>query len=161
MRVRKKRRRAGKTDYKARLLMLKSKLPRIVFRKTNKYIILQYIESKEAEDKVIYGISSKKLLEFGWPKELAGSLKSLAACYLSGLALGKMIKDRYGEIETILDLGLLRNKPKGRAYAAVKGLADIGIKIKYGKDMLPDENRIKTSSELKNIDEIKNKIEND
>ncbi len=161
MKVAKRRRREGKTDYKARRELLKSKLLRIVIRKTNKYIILQYTESREAKDKVILSVSSKKLLDFGWPKKFSGSLKSLAASYLSGLLLGKMIKERKGEVKVILDSGLLRNKPKGRIYAAVRGIINAGIKINCEEKMLPDLERIKTSSK-KSIDigKIENKIKN-
>lgn len=162
MRIRKKRRRQGKTDYKARVVLLKGGLPRLVVRKTNKYIILQYVESEEAKDRVVYTVNSKKLLRFGWPEQLSGSLKSLAASYLSGFLLGKMLKERYGSVVAILDIGLLRNKPKGRVYAGVRGVIDSGIKIKCKKEMLPDEQRIRTSSKLSDIfDKIKNKIEND
>ena len=39
MKIPKRRRKQGKTDYAKRIKLLKSKSPRIVFRKTNKYIL--------------------------------------------------------------------------------------------------------------------------
>jgi len=51
MRTIKKRRKQNKTDYLGRLKLLKSGKPRVVFRRTNKYIIVQYITSKQAQDK--------------------------------------------------------------------------------------------------------------
>tara|TARA_Y100000310_G_C20585572_1_gene765223 strand:- start:320 stop:820 length:501 start_codon:yes stop_codon:yes gene_type:complete len=159
----KRRRRQGKTDYKARLKLLGSSLPRIVVRKTNNYVIAQYIESEDAKDKVIVGATTKDLLESGWPKEAKGSLKSIPACYLTGIILGKRIQEKLKEKtqETILDLGLNRSIKKSRIYAVLKGLIDSGIKVKHKGDLFPDEKRLK-GEHLKNkinFEEIKNKIQ--
>ena len=109
--VRKRRRMEGKTDYNARKEMLKSKKGRIVFRKTNRYIIGQYVKSEEAKDKVIIGLTSKELIDYGWLKTF--NVKSLTASYLTGYLLGKKILDA-GESEGIFDSGLLRKI--GRAH---------------------------------------------
>ena len=57
MKTLKRRRRESKTDYGKRIKLLKGNTPRIVFRKTNKHIIAQYISSKEAQDKIEIGIN--------------------------------------------------------------------------------------------------------
>src|SRR3990167_5932925 len=85
----KRRRREGKTDYRKRLVLLTGQATRLVVRKTNRYIILQLVESKQAQDRVIATISTQSLLNNGWPAEKAGSLKSLSAAYLAGFALAK------------------------------------------------------------------------
>ena len=157
MRTIKQRRRKGKTDYNARIKLLKSGIPRIVIRKTNQYILAQYIESEEAKDKVIIGVSSKDLLKYGWPKENQGSLKSIPAAYLTGLLLAKRIK---GKGKVILDLGIMRNIKKSRIYGALKGLVDGEVEISYKDEVFPPENRIK-GEHLKNkinFEDIKNKI---
>lgn len=64
----KNRRRKGKTNYKARFKLLKSPLPRIIIRKTNRYINAQYAKSEQAQDFVIAAASSKELLGYGWKK---------------------------------------------------------------------------------------------
>lgn len=155
MRTIKRRRREGKTDYKARLKLLESSLPRIVIRKTNKYTIAQYVKSKEAQDKVIIGATSKELLKYSWKKEREGSLKSLPACYLTGLLLGKkiiQIEKKEKNVKAILDIGLARNVKKSRIYTVLKGLIDGGIEIKHKKDVFPDDKRIKG-------EHLKNKID--
>jgi large subunit ribosomal protein L18 len=153
MRTIKRRRREKRTDYKARLILLKSKLPRIVIRKTNKYIITQYVKSKEAQDYVLITVNSKELLKYGWKKEKEGSLKSIPASYLTGLLLGNKIKKIEKEKnKVILDLGLIRNIKKSRIYAVLKGLIDAGIEINYKKDVFPDGKRIKG-------EHLKNKID--
>jgi len=157
MRTIKRRRREGKTDYKARLALLKSRKPRIVVRKTNRYLISQCVESKESRDRVIVGLTSKELIKYGW--ENIGSLKSLPACYLTGILLGKRIK-RKVKGEVILDTGLIRNVRKSRIYALLKGLVDSGVNVKSKEDIFPDEKRIK-GEHLKNkidFEKIKDKI---
>jgi len=159
MKTIKKRRIKGKTDYNARLNLLKSSLPRVVVRKTNKYVIAQYVKSEEAQDYVVSSVDSKDLLKFGWKKEHEGSLKSLPACYFVGLLLGKNIKEAKGS-KAILDIGLNRNVKKSRLYAVLKGLVDSGIEIAHKKEIFPDEKRLK-GEHLKNkidFEGIKSKI---
>jgi large subunit ribosomal protein L18 len=160
MRTIKKRRRKGKTDYKNRLKLLESGLPRIVVRITNRYVLAQYVKTEEADDKVILEANSKELLKYGWPEELSGSLKSLPASYLTGLLLGKKIKDKKQEIKAILDIGLSRSIKKGRTYSVLKGLTDYGINIKHDEKIFPSQERIKGANIKRqiNIEDIKKNI---
>ena len=165
MRVKKKRRMQGKTDYRARIALLKGKKPRIVVRKTNRYIIIQYITSEDAQDRVLYYANSKELLNYGWPNEMQGSLKSLPACYLTGKLIAKRIKEKEGkkkeskkDIEAVLDIGLARNIPKSRVYAALKGIIDGGISISCKKEIFPEEGRIKGANLKKDVSRIFEKI---
>jgi large subunit ribosomal protein L18 len=140
MKLNKRRRMEFKTNYNKRLKLLKGKSPRLVIRKTNRYISLQIIESKNAQDKVIYFASTKELLKSGWPKDKEGSLKSLSAAYLAGLLLGKKAEKLKGRV--IVDTGLIPNTKGSRIYAAVKGVADSGIEINYNKEIMPKMERI-------------------
>ncbi len=160
MKTLKKRRRQNKTDYLKRMKLLKSNSPRIVFRKTNKYIIAQYVTSKEAQDKIEIGINSKNLMNYGWPEKAKGNLKSLPASYLTGYLIGKKILKQKLE-KPILDIGMIRALHKNKAYAFLKGLIDSGIEINSQEKVFPDESRIK-GEHIKNkipFDEIKSKIE--
>ena len=159
MRTIRRRRREGKTDYKARINLLRSELPRVVFRKTNRYIIGQYIESKEAKDRVMIGVDSKQLARYGWPD--AKSIKSIPACYLTGFMLGKEILERNGK-KTLLDIGLIRNISKSKIYAFLKGVVDAGVEIPYNEKVFPDEARLQ-GKHLKtqvDVNKIKKEIEN-
>ncbi len=137
MKVQKRRRRENKTDYLARKNMLKSEKPRVVFRKTNKYVIAQYVLSKEAKDAVTIGITSKILLKHGWPEANKGSLKSIPASYLTGYFMGKKIlKDK---LETpIIDLGMIRTVYKTKVFAFLKGLKDSGLEISCKEEAFPE-----------------------
>ena len=137
----KKRRRQGKTDYKTRLNLLKSSFPRIVFRKTNRYIIAQYVTSKETRDKIETGIDSRQLLKHGWPEEFKGSLKSIPASYLTGFLLGKKILKEKKE-NPILDFGMLRGIHGNKMFAFMKGMIDSGVEAKHSKEIFPSDETI-------------------
>lgn len=161
MKTLKQRRQKSKTDYSKRIELLKSESPRIVFRKTNRYIVAQYVVSKGSQDKIIFGVNSKDLIKYGWPEKFKGSLKSIPASYLTGYLIGKQINKK--KLETpITDFGMHRVLPKSKTHSFIKGLVDAGIKIKYKKDNFIDENRIR-GKHLKEdfsgiFDKIKSKI---
>lgn len=154
MKLNKRRRTENKTNYKKRLILLKGKLPRLVVRKTGKYITLQVIESQNAQDRVIYFASTKELVKFGWPKEKLGSLKSITASYLCGLVLGKKAKELKKKL--VLDTGLNPSTKGSRIYAAVKGVSDSGLKIEFNEKVIPSKERIEGKNN--NLNEIFNKV---
>jgi len=152
-----RRRKENKTDYHARLGMLKSGRPRIIIRKTNKYIILQLVVSDIARDKVIVSANSRELINKGWPKEKAGSLKSTTAAYLTGILFAKKCE---GKVQyAIVDTGLYRNVRHSRIYAALKGLIDGGMKVPHNKEVFPSEERIKSNPKVGIlVERLKDKI---
>lgn len=153
MKTLKRRRKENKTDYARRIRLLKSRTPRLVFRKTNRYLITQYVESAEAQDTVIIGITSKNLMKYGWPKELTGSLKSIPAAYFIGLLIGKKISKKNLKVP-ISDFGMIRSLNKTRAYAFLKGVIDSGIEIKHDEKVFPNEDRIKGKHMKKDFSKI-------
>lgn len=133
-----RRRRQGATDYRKRLKMLLSHKTRVVVRKTNKYIIIQFVNFSSKGDVIKSQVNSRALLKQGWKY----SCKNLPAAYLTGLLAGKKAKQA-GIKEAILDIGL-RGATKGSAiFSALKGIVDAEVKINYDKEILPDEKRIK------------------
>lgn len=151
-----KRRKESRTDYKARLYLLSSGKARVIFRKTNRYLIGQIVVSDIAQDKVVCNTSTKDLISYGWPEKLSGSLKSLPAAYLLGCLLANKSKDHK---EGILDIGLLRHVPKSRIYAFVKGLKDSGFDIPCNDEVMPDEEQMNKKSETaKLINQLKGKF---
>jgi len=158
MKTLKRRRKERKTNYLKRIKLLKSGVPRLVFRKTNRYLIAQYTISKEAKDKVDMGVNSKILLQYGWPIEAKGSLKSLPAAYLLGVLMGNKITKKNLKAP-IIDFGLYRALHKSKLYAFIKGLVDSGVEIKSDKKTFPEEARLKTTQKKIPLQEIKSKIE--
>jgi len=129
-----RRRLEGRTDYGARLNLLKSKVPRLVVRITNRYIIAQIVKSKEAQDTVVCTANSKELIKYGMPETF--SMKNVNHGYLTGILIGKKAKEKKIS-EAILDIGLKRSTKGSKIYAVVKGCADSGIKLKYSEDLVP------------------------
>ncbi len=161
LRTMKRRRRENKTDYKARRILLTSGLPRIVVRRTNKYFIIQAVESDEAQDKVVATITSKDLVKNGWDSKASGSLKSIPAGYLTGMLMAKKLKSG----KYIMDLGMIRTLKGGRIFAVVKGLIDGGLDISANEKVFPSEERL-NGEHLKDdvkvmIGKIKEKLGND
>jgi len=150
-----RRRQEGKTDYKARFHLLKSGKPRIVFRKTNRFLQAQIVVSEIAQDKVTITVSTKDLIKYGWPEKLSGSLKSLPAAYLMGYLLAKKSKIQNG----VLDAGLITHVPKSRIYAFVKGMKDAGFEIPCKDDVLPTDEMMNRKPETaKLINHLKEKL---
>ncbi len=151
----KRRRIAGKTNYTKRRRLLEGRKPRIVVRKTNRYIIIQLVESKFAQDKIEYSVTSKKLTDYGWPEKNIGSLKSLGAAYLTGLLFGLKLKNlNLKDAPNIIDTGLIRNTKGSKIYAALKGIIDSGIEISCDPEVIPDAKRI----ENENISDFFSKV---
>lgn len=130
-----RRKREGRTDYRARLSLLKSRLPRLVVRKSNKNMLLQIVQYQPDGDKVLATATSVGLKDKGWKN----ATSNIPAAYLTGLLLAKKvnIKD-----EIIVDIGLQVHKKGSRIYAAVKGALDGGLKIKCSENIFPSEDRI-------------------
>ncbi len=157
-RVKMRRRREGKTNYRKRLALLKSGKPRAVVRKTLRYIIVQLAEYHEDGDKILLGVTSRKLKDYGW----SGSFKNTPAAYLTGYLAGKLALKK-GIKEAILDIGLQRPVKGSRVFAALKGMLDAGLEIPHGDGIFPSEERIKglhISEDLgKLFDDVKAKME--
>lgn len=156
----KKRRAQAKTDYLKRLKLLKSEKPRLVFRRTNKFVIVQYVTSYEAKDSIVFGITSKELVNYGWDAKASNSLKSISACYLTGYLIAKQIISKKLE-QPIIDFGMLQTLYKTKIFGFVKGVIDGGINISCKEEAFPEEARIKGEN-LKNkinFEQIKKNID--
>ncbi len=132
-----RRRREGRTDYRLRLRLLKSRKPRLVVRRTASGVILQLVEYAPDGDMVRITVESRLLKKHGWPH----ATKNLPAAFLTGYWLGRLARAK-GFSEAILDLGLQYPHPKGRLYAALAGALKAGMLIPHSPEVLPDEERL-------------------
>lgn len=133
-----RRRREGKTDYLKRLALLKSRKPRVVVRRTNRYVIVQFVRFREEGDEVMAYAFSKELERYGW---IYGG-KNLPAAYLTGYLAGLRAR-KAGISEAILDIGRFPSTRGSRLYAALKGVLDAGVEVPHSDEILPDEERIR------------------
>ena len=139
-RLRFKRRRNGKTDYRRRLRMLRSGIPRAVVRVSNTQVTCQLVKFGMDGDRVLASITGKGIVDkYGWPSD--ASRKSVPACYVAGYALAKSAMAD-GHDEAILDIGLAASSPGSRVFAALRGMVDAGLDVPHGEGVLPDDDRI-------------------
>jgi large subunit ribosomal protein L18 len=153
-----RRRREGKTDYKRRLALLKSRTPRAVVRKSLSGTTVQIVEFSPEGDRVLAQASYNDLRKMGWEF----SVKDTTATYLTGLLAGKRAVS--ADIsEAVLDIGLNEPVKGSKVFTALKGLLDAGMEIPHGEEIFPADERI--SGEWRNdeklnsaFNEMKNKI---
>jgi len=134
-----RRRREGKTNYYKRIKLIRSGKPRLVVRRTNKYIIVQIVEARIEGDRVIAAAHSRELVKlYGWK---AGTGNTPAA-YLTGMLAAYRALEK-GVREAVLDIGLNEPMPGARVFAALKGALDAGLKVPHSSEILPGDERIR------------------
>ncbi|MCY0868817.1 MAG: 50S ribosomal protein L18 [Desulfurococcus sp.] len=137
--VPRRRRREGKTNYRKRYIMILSKHPRFVVRKTLNYIWVQVVEAKPQGDVVIAAAHSSELRKkFGWK---AGTSNTPAA-YLTGLLAALRALEK-GVKYAVPDIGLHRPTKGSIVFAAIKAANEVGLKVPASSEVFPSEERIR------------------
>lgn len=136
-RVALRRRRQGRTDYRHRLGLLKSRQARVVVRKTNNNVIVQFIEYDETGDKIVASATALETRKFGY----TGHTGNTTAAYLAGLLAGVRAK-KAGVESAVLDIGLQAPVPGSRIFAGLAGALEAGVQIPHGESVIPSEDRI-------------------
>ncbi len=144
-RVKFRRARAGKTDYRARKQLIISRKPRLVVRKSLKNTNIQLVIPGTEGDSTLVSANTVELKKYGFT-----GTGNLPSAYLTGLLVGYRAK-KIGHAEAILDLGLCHATKGGRIYAALKGAVDSGLEIPHDPEIFPADERITG----KNIDKYR------
>ena len=131
-----RRRREGKTDYKKRLRLLKSKTTRLIVRKSANNIVCQLTNYTKTGDIVVTSSSSQELKNFGWTFHTG----NLPAAYLTGLLCGVRGKEKTKK--AILDTGLFPSVGGTRIYSALKGAVDGGLEVPHSEEIFPSPERL-------------------
>jgi large subunit ribosomal protein L18 len=133
-----RRRREGKTDYKARRALVLSRIPRFVVRGSLSHMTVQIAEAQPDGDRIIASANSRELIKtYGWQ----GNTGNLPSAYLTGFLCGLRAAVK-GVKKAILDIGLFSPSKGARIFAALKGAVDAGVEVPCDKEKLPDEKRI-------------------
>ena len=152
------RRRRGITNYRKRLALLKSGIPRAVVRFSNAKVTVQIIDFAKEGDKVLATANSNDIANAGWK----GSKTNIPVAYLSGMMAAKRAL-KAGVSSAVLDIGRITPTPGGRAFATLKGLVDGGLDVPHSNDLYPDDGRINGShisdKISKDFDKVMKKIE--
>lgn len=131
-----RRRREGKTDFRKRLATLKGGKKRAIFRKSNKGIAMELVEFVPEGDKTLFSVSSRDLKKAGFPGKC-----NIPSAYLTGYWLGK--KALAADIsEAVFDIGRSTPVHGGRAFAALKGIIDSGLNVPASEEAFPKKERI-------------------
>ena len=133
-----KRRREGKTDYRARKNLIGLDKSRLVVRITNQHTIAQIINVKLDGDETIVSAHSNELKKMGW----LGNGKNTSAAYLTGFLLGKKAL-KAGITAAVLDIGLKSTTKGARIFAVLKGAVDGGLNVPHSDVILPADERIR------------------
>lgn len=164
--VKRRRRREGKTDFKARVKMVRqdrnkynTRKYRLVVRSTNQQIICQVVYATIVGDKTVAAATSKELTKFGIPI----GHKNYAAAYATGLLVARRTLKFFGLDEAIkgkeeldgedfhvededndqrpfkciLDVGVRRTCVGARMWGALKGAVDGGLHIPHNNKNFP------------------------
>lgn len=137
-RVQFRRRRKGKTDYKARKALIVSRLPRVVTRSSLRHMNIQIIEATTTGDKVIASANSQELKNYGWQAPCG----NLPSAYLTGLLCGARAVTKNVK-KAVADVGLHQPTKGARIFASLKGVVDAGVEVPHNTEKLPDEKRLK------------------
>lgn len=156
--VKPRRRREGRTDYRKRLRLLRSRKIRMVVRKSLKNTQIQLIEYKEEGDNILVSANSSELKDkYNWKF----STSTTPAAYLTGLLAGMRAKEK-GINECVLDTGRYPPATGSKIFASVKGLVDAGIECTHSEEKIPSDDRILGKHLNKDImpavNDIKSKI---
>eukprot|EP00928_Gymnodinium_smaydae_P035365 TRINITY_DN248_c0_g1_i10.p2 TRINITY_DN248_c0_g1~~TRINITY_DN248_c0_g1_i10.p2 ORF type:complete len:338 (-),score=125.23 TRINITY_DN248_c0_g1_i10:49-993(-) len=164
--VKRRRRREGKTDYKARVKMVRqdrnkfnTKKYRLIVRITNRKIICQVAYATIAGDIVVAAATSADLAKYG----VSVGLKNYAAAYCTGLLVARRTLKKFGLDEAIkgkeeidgeefhveeedneqrpfkciLDVGVRRTCVGARMWGALKGAVDGGLHVPHSAKNFP------------------------
>jgi len=131
----------GQTDYQQRLKLLRSNLTRVVVRRSNKSVLVQFVDYADGGDKILTSAKSMDLGKLGFTLNLG----NISAAYLTGYLAGKRAKLSGFDGECIVDLGLVSSLYGTRVYAAIKGVKDSGINVRVADIVFPVEERLNGS----------------
>ena len=134
------RRNKGITNYRKRLALLKSGVPRAVVRFSNAKVTVQIIDFSIKGDNVLVSANSTDVAGMGWK----GSKTNIPASYLSGMLAAKRAL-KAGIDSVVLDIGRITPTSGGRAFATLKGLVDGGLNIPHSDNLFPSDERINGS----------------
>ncbi len=151
------RHREGKTNYRKRLSMITSRLPRLVIRKSLRNISVQLITYDAKGDRVILSASTKELQKkYGWTH----ARRNTPSAYFTGYVLGKKAQKKNIK-KAICDIGVHSISKGSILFSCLKGAVDAGLEVPYSTKLMPAEDRIQ-GKHLKQplpFHEIKTKID--
>lgn len=149
-----RRRREGKTNFAKRLALIKGGQTRMVVRRSNKGIVVQFINFDPKGDRTLLTVSGTHLAKaYKWP-----SKRNVWTAYLAGLMAGKLAQKK-GVKQFVLDMGMYVPSKGSVIFAAQQGAADSGLSSLFDKEKVPSGKLSNPPEKYKGIfNEVKGKI---
>ena len=149
-----RRRREGRTKYRKRLALVKSGTIRMVVRRSNRYVTVQFVKFDPAGDRTVLTVDGPKMKKlFNWPAK-----RNAWSAYLAGLYAGKEAA-KAGVKEFILDTGMYTASKGSILFAALKGAVDAGLSTSYKEDKVPMDKLQNPPEEVKKaFEDVKRRI---
>jgi large subunit ribosomal protein L18 len=149
-----RRRRTGKTNFAKRLGLVLGEKTRMVVRRSNKGVVVQFINFDPKGDRTLLTITGTHLTKaYNWP-----SKRNVWTAYLAGLMAGKLAQKK-GIKEFILDMGMYTPSKGSIIFAAQKGAHDSGLKVNYDSENVPEAKLANPPDKYKSVfDNAKTKI---
>ncbi|MFA5106141.1 MAG: 50S ribosomal protein L18 [Candidatus Micrarchaeia archaeon] len=126
-----RRKRERVTNYAKRLGLVKASLPRMVVRKSNAGVFVQFVNYDAAGDKPLATVASKSLEKDGWYPRC-----NAPTAYLAALKCAKAAS-KAGVKKFVLDIGMQTPSKGAIVFAALQGAIDAGLETSYEKEMVP------------------------
>ena len=148
-----RRRREGTTNYAKRLGLVKSGIPRMVVRKSNRNVTVQFTKFSDSGDVTISTTNSLTLKSaYKWPAK-----RNVTTAYLTALLAAGEAKKK-GVNEFVLDIGLQSPTKGSVVFAALKGAVDGGLKTSgYDESKIPMD-KISQPKEKELFEQTKKRI---
>jgi len=132
-RVHFRRRREGRTNFAKRLALVKSGKTRMVVRRSNRGVVVQFVDFDPKGDRTLLTVTGTHLAKvYKWP-----SRRNVWTAYLAGLMAGTLAKKK-GVKEFVLDMGMYVPSKGSVLFAAQKGAADAGLGTRFDKEKMPE-----------------------
>lgn len=149
-----RRRREGKTNFAKRLALVKSGKTRMVVRRSNRNLVVQFIDFGQTGDRTLLTVTGAHLSKlYKWP-----SRRNVWTAYLAGLLAGKMAQKK-GVKEFVLDMGMYMPSKGSVVFAAQKGAADSGLSTSFDSGKAPEAKLASPPDKYKDIfNDVKGKI---
>jgi len=127
-----RRRREGKTDFAKRLALVKSGKTRMVVRRSNRDVCVQFVDFSPQGDRTVLTVLGKHLAKkYQWPAK-----RNVWTAYLAGMLAGSEAKAK-GIKTFVLDLGRYRATKGSLLFAALKGAVDAGLEAPLDESKVP------------------------
>jgi large subunit ribosomal protein L18 len=149
-----RRRREGRTNFAKRLALIKSGRTRMVVRKSNRSLLVQFIDFDPKGDRTLLTVSGTTLSKaYKWP-----SKRNVWTAYLAGLMAGRLAQKK-GVKAFVFDIGMHIPSKGSVVFAALKGASDAGLETSFDKEMVPEGKLSNPPEKYKGIfNEVKGKI---